>query len=377
MKVLSIVGTRPEAVKMVPVLKELRQQSWCEPTLLLTGQHRDLLDTALAEFGVQADGDLDLMQAGQSLGALTGRAFLALEKEISERQPDMILAQGDTTTVMVAAVSAFYQRVPFGHVEAGLRTGDRFNPFPEEVNRAIVGRVADLHFAPTPTSATALLQEGVEPSTVHTTGNTVIDNLAEYGDKIPVSRYDVGDGKKLILLTSHRRENFGEPMRAYFRGIRDVVDAFDNVHVVYPVHPNPNVIEAANELLGDHERIRLVKPLAYFEFMAAMKAADIIVTDSGGVQEEAPFFRKPVLVLREETERPEAVRVGVAKLVGIDRGRVNNHLTRLLTDEAFYNEMSSGASPYGDGKASERIAKAIAEYFGENYRGEPLEPFGG
>jgi UDP-N-acetylglucosamine 2-epimerase (non-hydrolysing) len=377
MKILNIVGTRPEAVKMAPVLKELQKQSWCDPILLTTGQHRDLLDTALAEFEVEADLDLDLMQAGQSLGSLTGRAFLALEEEVQSLAPDMILAQGDTTTVMVAAMSAFYARVPFGHVEAGLRTGDRFNPFPEEINRVIVGRVADLHFAPTPKAAAVLQREGIDQESIFTTGNTVIDNLAQYATRIQASEYAPGEGERLILLTSHRRENFGEPMRQYFQGVRDIVDAFGDVRVVYPVHPNPSVIEAAQEILGNHARITLIKPLAYFDFMAMMQAADIIVTDSGGVQEEAPFFRKPVLVLREETERPEAVDAGVAYLVGTDRKRVNDHLTRLLSDPQFYQSMASGASPYGDGKASQRIVSAIADYLGVEYEGERLDPFGG
>ncbi|WP_300375459.1 non-hydrolyzing UDP-N-acetylglucosamine 2-epimerase [Henriciella sp.] len=377
MKILSIVGTRPEAVKMAPILRELDRQSWCQSELLLTGQHRDLVDSALKQFGVRPDYDLNLMMPGQSLGSLTGRAFVALEEKIKEIGPDLILSQGDTTTVMVSSIVAFYLRIPFGHVEAGLRTGDVRNPFPEEINRVITGRVADLHFAPTPASAQALYREFVPEKKVFVTGNSVIDNLAFYSEKVSLSPHRAPEGGKLVLLTSHRRENFGAPMREYFTGLREVVDARPDVHLVYPVHPNPEVIEAASEKLGDHERIKLIDPMAYFDFVATMKAADVIVTDSGGVQEEAPFFHKPVLVLREETERPEAVSAGVAHLVGLSRERVRDKVLRLLSDPDYYSSMASGASPYGDGHASERIVQAIADFTGKPYEGERREAFKG
>ncbi|MEZ5947293.1 MAG: UDP-N-acetylglucosamine 2-epimerase (non-hydrolyzing) [Hyphomonas sp.] len=377
MKVLSIVGTRPEAVKMAPVLRALSAQSWCEAPLLLTGQHRDLVDTALRQFGITPDHDLDLMTPGQTLSALTGRTFLALEQKLNEIRPDIVLSQGDTTTVMVSSICAFYLGIPFGHVEAGLRTGDIRNPFPEELNRVITGRVADFHFAPTPASADALRRELVPEDKIHVTGNTVIDNLSYYVDRVETSAHAPPAGKRMILMTSHRRENFGEPMRQYFAGLREVIDSRPDVFLVYPVHPNPNVVSAANELLGGHERISLIEPLPYFEFVAAMKAADLIVTDSGGVQEEAPFLRKPVLVLREETERPEAVSAGVARLVGLRRDKVRDMVLDVLDNPATYASMASGASPYGDARAADRIVQVLADFAGKSYEGERLGPFKG
>ncbi|KCZ49343.1 non-hydrolyzing UDP-N-acetylglucosamine 2-epimerase [Hyphomonas pacifica] len=377
MKILSIVGTRPEAVKMAPVLRALNAQSWCEAPLLLTGQHRDLVDTALRQFDIVPDYDLDLMMPGQTLGALTGRAFLALEKTLNEIKPDIVLSQGDTTTVMVSSICSFYHGIPFGHVEAGLRTGDIRNPFPEELNRVITGRVADFHFAPTPASADALRRELVPEDKLFVTGNTVIDNLAYYMDRVAPSQFAAPEGKRLILMTSHRRENFGEPMRQYFAGLREVIDARPDVFLVYPVHPNPNVVSTAQELLGDHDRIQLIDPLPYFDFVAAMKAADLIVTDSGGVQEEAPFLRKPVLVLREETERPEAVSSGVARLVGLKREKVRDTVLEVLDNPDVYAAMASGASPYGDGLASNRIVQVLANYAGKTYEGEQIGPFEG
>lgn len=360
-RIVAVIGTRPEAIKMAPVIHALRATDWAECLVLLSGQHRALLDQTLEQFGIKADHDLNLMEPDQTLGRLTGNAFIRFDAILRELKPDFVLAQGDTTTAMVAAMSSFYQRIPFGHVEAGLRTGNRLLPFPEEINRVIAGRVADMHFAPTQAAADALRSEGVAPETIHLTGNTVIDNLARYGDEIPPPANASG---RLILLTAHRRENFGEPMRAALQAVRDVVEAHPDVRVLYPVHPNPRVEEVAHEVLDGLERVELVKPLGYFEFMAAMKASHLVVTDSGGVQEEAPFFSKPVLVLRQETERPEAVSVGVAELVGLDRGRIRARLETLLSDPAAYKAMARDCSPYGDGLASQRIVEHVGRFLG-------------
>lgn len=373
--VLCVVGTRPEAIKMAPVVKALSRSSGIKPLLLLSGQHRELVDQVLAQFGISADDDLQLMHHNQTLSALTGRAFVAMEERFRSIQPDLVLAQGDTTTVMAAATVSFYLGIPFGHVEAGLRTGDLKNPFPEEFNRVVVGRVATLHFAPTQAAASALKAESVDSSTIVVTGNTVIDNLAEYADAVPASAYRPAPGNRMILLTSHRRENFGDPMRQSFLALKDVVDARPDVSVVYPVHPNPNVTGLAAEIFSSTPRVRLVQPLHYFEFLAAMKDATFIVTDSGGVQEEAPWLSKPVLVLRDETERPEAVELGVAKLIGSSRERLRNAMTELLDDEAVFQRMACGVSPYGDGLASERIVQRIEQFFGLPLARAELAPF--
>jgi len=348
---------------MAPVVHELRASGWAQCLVLLSGQHRDLLDQTLQQFGISADHDLNLMEPSQTLGRLTGNAFIRFDEALRELKPDFVLGQGDTTTAMVAAMSSFYQQIPFGHVEAGLRTGNKSLPFPEEINRVIAGRVADLHFAPTQASVDALLREGVAPEAIQLTGNTVIDNLARYGGEISATS---SPGERLILLTSHRRENFGEPMRAALLAVRDAVDAHPDVRVLYPVHPNPRVEEVAHDVLGRHDRVSLVAPLGYFEFMAAMKSSYLVVTDSGGVQEEAPFFSKPVLVLRQETERPEAVSVGVAELVGLDRARIRDRLEALLTDRTAYDAMARDCSPYGDGLASRRIVEHVGRYLGQN-----------
>jgi UDP-N-acetylglucosamine 2-epimerase (non-hydrolysing) len=360
-RVVVVIGTRPEAIKMAPVIHELRATDWADCVVLLSGQHRALLDQTLAQFGITADCDLNLMEPDQSLGRLTGKAFIRFEEVLPNLKPDFVMAQGDTTTAMVAAMSCFYLSIPFGHVEAGLRTGNKRMPFPEEINRVVAGRVADLHFAPTQAAVDALLREGVAAGSIFLTGNTVIDNLARYGDDLEI---EVREGSRLILLTAHRRENFGEPMRAALLAVRDSVEAHRDVHVLYPVHPNPNVEAVARDVLGGVERVTLTPPLGYFEFMRAMKNAYLVVTDSGGVQEEAPWFSKPVLVLRQETERPEAIAHGVAELVGLSRERIRTRLEALLTDPAAYAAMARDCSPYGDGLASRRIVEQVARYLG-------------
>ncbi|MBY0569536.1 MAG: UDP-N-acetylglucosamine 2-epimerase (non-hydrolyzing) [Hyphomonadaceae bacterium] len=361
-RVVVVVGTRPEAIKMAPVIHALRSTQWAECRVLLSGQHRALLDQTLEQFGVVADYDLNLMEPDQTLGRLTGTAFTRFDAALRELKPDFVLAQGDTTTAMVAALSCFYQDIPFGHVEAGLRTGNKRMPFPEEVNRRIAGLVADLHFAPTQRAVDALLREGTPAQTIFLTGNTVIDNLARYGPQ--VSPLALPATERLILLTAHRRENFGEPMRGALQAVSDIVKSFPNVRVLFPVHPNPQVKAIAYEILDGMEHVSLVDPLGYFDFIAAMKASYLVLTDSGGVQEEAPWFSKPVLVLREESERPEAIEVGAAALVGLDCSRIRARLEELLTDRALYATMSQSCSPYGDGLASQRIAEHVGRYLG-------------
>lgn len=375
-RVLCIIGTRPEVIKMAPLVKVLRGDNEIDLKIMLSGQHRELVDRALRQFNIVADENLDLMKPDQTLGELTGRTFLALQQRISAIKPDMVLAQGDTTTVMVAAITCFYQGIAFGHVEAGLRTGDLHNPFPEEFNRLVAGHVATLHFAPTSTSEGALLREGVDPSSIVVTGNTVIDNLAEYGNNLPQSKH-VPSGGRSILLTCHRRENFGEPMRKTFLTLKGIVEARPDVRLVYPVHPNPNVQKVAGEVFRGADRVNLIEPLDYFDFIAAMQAATVIVSDSGGVQEEAPWLGKPVLVVREETERPEAVDAGVVKLVGTDGLKLRSALAELLDDPVAYAKMATGLSPYGDGKASQRILQRIREYFKLPMHGHYVEPFSG
>jgi UDP-N-acetylglucosamine 2-epimerase (non-hydrolysing) len=347
---------------MAPVIAALRQCPYVESRVLVSGQHRGLLDDTLSQFGITADDDLNLMEPAQSLGRLTGNAFTKFDAVLRSLKPDLVLAQGDTTTVMVAAMSCFYQEIPFGHVEAGLRTGEKRNPFPEEINRVIVGRVADLHFAPTARAAAALVEEGVDRKVIHLTGNTVIDNLATYGASLKAAAGD--EQERLILLTSHRRENFGAPMRGALQAVRDVVEADRSVRVIYPVHPNPEVQAAAQEILGGHDRVELRGPMGFFDFMRLLKSAYLIVTDSGGVQEEAPWFSKPVLVLREQTERPEAVEAGVAELIGLDQARIKRRLLELLQNESAYKAMARSCSPYGDGQASLRIVEHVCVFLG-------------
>ncbi len=361
--VVCVIGTRPEAIKMAPVIAALRAESWVRCTVAVTAQHRELLDTALDVFGLKADIDLDLMRPDQSLGSITGHAFLALEPVLRDLKADLVLAQGDTTTVMVTAVSCFYQGIPFGHVEAGLRTGRMDNPFPEEANRVIAGRVACLHFAPTKRAAASLAAEGVARDAITITGNTVIDALFSVSDRAPAPDVRLPDSARLLLVTAHRREHFGQAMVEAMRGLREAVDARPDLHVLFPVHPNPNVTSAVDLCLRDHPRIHLRPPMDYLAFAGAMAACDLILTDSGGVQEEGPALGKPVLVMRTETERPEAVDLGVVRLVGSDGVMIRTWIERLLDDPVLYRSMVRTVSPYGDGQASQRIVQAIAARF--------------
>lgn len=359
-RIVCVVGTRPEAVKMAPVILALQREPWAEVRVLATGQHRQMLDQVLQAFGIRADVDLDLMQPNQDLTALTARMLTAIDRVLKDERPFAVLAQGDTTTVMVAALASFYLGIPFGHVEAGLRTGDMRRPFPEEMNRVLAGRLAQWHFAPTESSRANLLREGTPDAQIHVTGNTVIDALHTVAARTPAS--EARPGRRLVLVTAHRRESFGDPLVEALRAIRELVERNPDVDVLYPVHRNPNVVGPVEQILGDHPRIRLTEPLDYVPFVAAMKSAHLILTDSGGVQEEAPALGKPVLVMRAETERPEAVAAGVVKLVGTDGARILAEAQRLLDDEAAYREMAKGVSPYGDGHAAGRIVDVLRQY---------------
>jgi UDP-N-acetylglucosamine 2-epimerase (non-hydrolysing) len=358
-RILAVVGTRPEAIKMAPVIRALRSGSWAEVRVLATAQHRQMLDQVLEAFAIVPDVDLDIMAPNQTLPELTSRLLSRLDEVFARERPDAVLIQGDTTTVMTAAMAAFYRHIAVGHVEAGLRTGDLQNPFPEEMNRIVAGRLSRWHFAPTAGARDNLLREGFDPASVHVTGNTVIDALLEVVQREVPLPVEVPEGRRMLLVTAHRRENFGAPFREVCEAVRDIADRHADVHVVYPVHPNPNVSGPAHEILSGHARIVLCPPLDYLPFVAAMKRAHLILTDSGGVQEEAPALGKPVLVMRQETERPEAVEAGVVKLVGPVREAIVAEASRLLDDPEAYARMARGVSPYGDGRAAGRIVDIL------------------
>ena len=344
---------------MAPVINAFSRESWADVQVLATAQHRHMLDQVLRVFGIEPDIDLDIMQPNQALASLTARLLMNIDDVFLTQRPDVVLAQGDTTTVMTVALACFYRSIPFGHVEAGLRTGDMYNPFPEEMNRVIAGRMAQLHFAPTESARQNLHREGISEHQVFLTGNTVIDALLEVAGRRPEVGIDLDPKKRLVLVTAHRRENFGEPFREICRAIRELAERNTDVQVLYPVHPNPNVEKVAHEMLGDHPRILLSPPLDYLPFVGAMQRSYFILSDSGGVQEEAPALAKPVLVLRYETERPEAVTEGVVKLVGPDAERILFESQRLLDDQIAYHAMARGVSPYGDGMAAKRIVDAV------------------
>ncbi|GGA82391.1 UDP-N-acetylglucosamine 2-epimerase [Nitratireductor aestuarii] len=359
-KILCVVGTRPEAIKMAPVILALRSQPWADVSVLATGQHRQMLDQVLKFFGIVANHDLDVMQPNQGLNELTARLLVGAGQILEKDRPDVVLVQGDTTTVMAVAMASFYKQIPVGHVEAGLRTGDIFNPFPEEANRVIAGRLAHWHFAPTDRAKANLLKESIAPEKIEVTGNTVIDALLTIADQELEMGVDLPPHERLILVTAHRRENFGQPLREVCRSIRYLAKNNPHVCFLYPVHPNPNVKDVAEKILAGLGNVVLCKPLDYAPFVAAMKKACIIISDSGGVQEEAPALGKPVLVLRRETERPEAVANGTVKLVGTDFETIVAEAQLLLDNPAAYHAMARGVSPYGDGNASLRIVERLA-----------------
>ncbi len=364
MKVMTVFGTRPEGVKMAPVIKALEKREGVEQVICITAQHREMLDQVIDLFGIKPDYDLNIFKPGQSLTDITTNALKGLEDVIKKEKPDVLLVQGDTTTVFAGALAAFYQKVRIGHVEAGLRSGNLYSPYPEEANRKLTGVMADFHFAPTEKNRENLLREDYSDEKIFITGNTVIDAL-KYAVK---NDYEFEDerlnnidfqNKRVILMTSHRRENLGEPMENIFTAVRDAIEDFDDVHVVFPVHLNPKVREIADRILGNNPKVSLTEPLDYAPFTNLMARVSLVVTDSGGLQEEAPALGKPVLVIREETERPEGVEAGTAKLVGTSYDGVYSNLLKLLQDEEEYVRMAKAVNPYGDGTASEKIVDIL------------------
>ncbi|MFE5324168.1 non-hydrolyzing UDP-N-acetylglucosamine 2-epimerase [Paenibacillus sp. NPDC056579] len=376
-KVITIFGTRPEAIKMAPLVLELQKHpEHFESLVCVTAQHRQMLDQVLDTFKIKPNYDLDVMKERQTLNEVTIRVLQGLEPVFREEKPDLVLVHGDTLTTFLASYAAFLQQVKVGHVEAGLRTWNKMSPYPEEMNRQLTGVLADLHFAPTNLSAGNLRKENKSDESIFVTGNSVTDVFQYTVQKDfnhPVLEW--AEGKRLVLMTAHRREAQGEPHRQIFRAVRRIADEFEDIAIVYPVHPSPAVKEPAYELLGGHPRIKLIEPLDVFEFHNIYPHAHMILTDSGGLQEEAPSFGVPVLVLRETTERPEGIDAGTLELVGTNEEKVYERARALLTDDKLYQKMSQAANPYGDGKASERIVQAILYHFGHaSARPEPFQP---
>ncbi|CCW04090.1 MULTISPECIES: non-hydrolyzing UDP-N-acetylglucosamine 2-epimerase [Bacillus] len=365
LKVMTIFGTRPEAIKMAPLVLELQKHpEKIESIVTVTAQHRQMLDQALSIFGITPDFDLNIMKDRQTLIDVTTRGLEGLDKVMKEAKPDIVLVHGDTTTTFIASLAAFYNQIPVGHVEAGLRTWDKYSPYPEEMNRQLTGVMADLHFSPTAKSATNLQKENKDESRIFITGNTAIDALQTTVKETyshPVLEKLGND--RLVLMTAHRRENLGEPMRNMFRAIKRLVDKHEDVQVVYPVHMNPVVREIANEILGEHNRIHLIEPLDVIDFHNVAARSYLMLTDSGGVQEEAPSLGVPVLVLRDTTERPEGIEAGTLKLAGTDEETIFGLADELLSDKEAHDKMAKASNPYGDGRASERIVEAILQHF--------------
>jgi len=377
LKVITIFGTRPEAIKMAPLVLELQKHpEHFESLVCVTAQHRQMLDQVLDTFKIKPTYDLDVMKERQTLNEVTIRVLQGLEPVFREEKPDLVLVHGDTLTTFLASYAAFLQQIKVGHVEAGLRTWNKMSPYPEEMNRQLTGVLADLHFAPTDLSASNLRKENKSEQSVFITGNSVTDVFqytVQQGFTHPVLEW--AQGKRLVLMTAHRRESQGEPHRQVFRAVRRIADEFDDIAIVYPVHPSPAVKEPAYELLGGHPRIKLIEPLDVFELHNLFPHTHMILTDSGGLQEEAPSFGVPVLVLRETTERPEGIDAGTLELVGTDEDKVYERARALLTDAGLYRKMSQAANPYGDGKASERIVQAILYHFGRaSASPEPFQP---
>lgn len=364
-KLMTVFGTRPEAIKMCPLVLEMRKYpEYIQPIVAVTAQHREMLDQVLDLFGIKPDYDLNIMTAGQTLYDVTTRALMGLKDVMEEAKPDMVLVHGDTTTTFAGALAAFYAQIPVGHVEAGLRTGNKYSPYPEEMNRKLTGSIADMHFSPTSTSKGNLLRENVDEKNILVTGNTVIDALQttvreDYKFEDAELNKVFASGNRLILMTTHRRENLGEPMRHVYRALKSVLETHSDVEAIFPVHKNPKVREIVCEELGALDRVHLIEPMDYEPFANLMAKVDIVLTDSGGIQEEAPALGKPVLVLRDTTERPEAVEAGTVKLVGTAYEDVLHETNLLLDDAEHYRSMAEAANPYGDGRACERIIKAI------------------
>jgi UDP-N-acetylglucosamine 2-epimerase (non-hydrolysing) len=366
--VMCVFGTRPEAVKLAPVVHAISQSDYLRPVVVLTAQHREMLDQMLKWFEITPDIDLDLMKHGQSLAELTARVVVGIDQVLTQVKPDVMLVQGDTATVMSASLAAFYQKVPVGHVEAGLRTDDRYNPFPEEMARRQTSRIASLHFAPTPRAVENLRRERVVDN-VYLTGNTVIDALMDTVHRLKSVKIDESifsgvdfTGSKVLLVTAHRRENWGDAMSEIAHSLRLIADEFPDCQILYPIHKNPVVRESIEPVFAGHSRLHLIEPLDYVPFVYAMQRCHFVLTDSGGIQEEAPSLGKPVLVMRTNTERPEAVDSGAARLVGVSRDTIVPAARALLTDLDVYSKMACAVNPFGDGRASERIVQALEEY---------------
>lgn len=363
-KVMTVFGTRPEAIKMAPLVKELESRKEIDSIVCVTAQHRQMLDQVLDTFNIKPDYDLNIMKPGQTLADITSRALQNLDCVIRKAKPDIVLVHGDTTTTLAASFAAFYNKVTLGHIEAGLRTYNKYSPYPEEINRQVTGVIADMHFAPTEISKENLIREGKKESSVYVTGNTAIDCLKttireNYTNNIIKK---IGNDR-MILLTAHRRENLGQNMKSMFGAIKRIVDEFEDVQVVYPIHLNPIVRDTANEVFGDCNRIHLIEPLEVLDFHNFLNKSYIIMTDSGGIQEEAPSLGKPVLVLRDTTERPEGIAAGTLKLAGVEEETIYNLTKELLTNKELYNKMSNASNPYGDGNASRYIVDEIIKKF--------------
>lgn len=368
-KVIVVFGTRPEAIKLAPVVKALNNDGNFTVKVLATAQHRSMLDQVLDLFRITPDYDLNLMTENQNIIDVTSKCLYGVDEILKKENPDIVLIQGDTTTVFASALACYYNKIPVGHVEAGLRTADKYSPFPEEVNRRVATVLADLHFAPTDWAKGNLLKEGVPDDKIYVTGNTVVDALMEivskpmdFGKDFPQIDSFMRSVERIILVTAHRRESFGQPFREMCMAMREIVERNLDVGVIYPVHPNPIVKETVHGILRDHTRILLIEPLDYLAFVHLMKYSHIILTDSGGVQEEAPSLKKPVLIMREKTERPEGINAGVALLVGTKRVKIVDEVQRLLDSEEEYKRMATGVNPFGDGQASERIVKIIRDF---------------
>lgn len=365
-KVLFVFGTRPEALKLAPVILRARKDKAFQTVVCLTAQHREMVDQVLRLFDLKADFDLNLMEKGQSLSGLTQRLFPKMEAVLRKVKPAMVVVQGDTTSAFAVALKAFYEKIPVAHVEAGLRSHEKYSPFPEEVNRVLVSHVADYHFAPTQEARKNLLREGIADANIYVTGNTVVDALTQVSPLLngrSVSQWVKRAGaRKIVLVTAHRRESFGKPLRAICEALRRLARDHCDVSIMYPVHLNPEVQKTVYGMLKDEERIHLLRPLAYGEFLSLMKASYLILTDSGGVQEEAPSFGKPVLVMREVSERPDGISLGVARLVGTSSVRILKEARRLIRNPRAYRNMVKRRNPYGDGRASERICRALARH---------------
>lgn len=366
-KVMTLFGTRPEAIKMAPLVKALEADSEIESVVVVTAQHRQMLDQVLELFGIEPKHDLNIMKAGQTLSEITSRVLLGVEAVLKSEKPDIVLVHGDTSTTLTGALAAFYQQIPIGHVEAGLRSGNNYSPYPEEMNRVLTSRMAEIHFAATQGNVDNLLRENVNPQSIVKTGNTVIDALMSVIDEGYIfedSRLNQIDfkAKKVILLTAHRRENLGEPMENIFGAVRRVVDTFEEVELIFPVHMNPAIRTIADKHLANHPRIHLIEPLEYEAFANLQSRCYLIMTDSGGIQEEAPALGKPVIVLRTETERPEAVEAGTVVIAGVDESVIYQMTTKLISDETAYSKMAEANNPYGDGHACARIVEAIKRW---------------